>query len=103
MTRVIIHPGICGFTATIEVKRTEKRKVSINIISDCEKVTSFGESLTELDVLDALRPRADSKVYAQASKLSLHVSCPVPVGVLKAIEVEADLALPHDVAINFET
>jgi hypothetical protein len=29
----------------------------------------------------------------------LHPSCPVPAGIIKAVEVEAGLALPKDVAI----
>jgi hypothetical protein len=28
--------------------------------------------------------------------------CPVPIGILKAVEVELDLALPKDVVIHFE-
>ena len=103
MTKVVVHSGICGFTATIEVKKTDKRKVSINISSDCDKITELSESLTELDALDILRPKADFKIYAQALEHSLHMACPVPVGILKAIEVETGLALPCDAVIHFET
>lgn len=103
MTKVVVHSGICGFTATIEAKKTDKWKVSIKISSDCDKVTELSESLTEVDALDILRPKADFKVYAQASEHSLHMACPVPVGILKAVEVETGLALPCDAVIHFET
>jgi hypothetical protein len=29
-----------------------------------------------------------------------HAACPVPVGIIKAIEVEAELAIPADVTIK---
>jgi hypothetical protein len=38
----------------------------------------------------------------KAAESGLHVSCPIPVSILKAIEVEAELALPTDVIIHFE-
>ena len=103
MTKVVINPGICGFTATIEVSQAFKRRVSINITSDCEQVANLGESLTEVDSWDVLKARGDSEVDMQASKHKLHPTCPVPTGILKAIEVEAGLALARDAVIHFET
>jgi hypothetical protein len=34
------------------------------------------------------------------TKYCSHAACPVPVGIIKAIEVEAHLALPADVTIK---
>ena len=102
MTRVVINPGICGFTATIEVTKQDKRRVSVSTTSDCEKIARLGKSLRELDGWDALKPRARSEVHRQASKHQLHSACPVPIGVLKAIEAEAGLAASCDVVIHFE-
>ena len=103
MTRVVVNPGICGFITTIEVEKLDRRKVKVVITSDCETVTKLGESLTEVEQWDALKPRADSEVHRQASKHPLHSVCPVPIAILKAIEAEAGLALPRDVVIHFET
>ena len=33
-------------------------------------------------------------------KYCTHAACPVPVGIIKAVEVEAKLALPADVSIK---
>jgi hypothetical protein len=33
-------------------------------------------------------------------KFCTHSACPVPVGIIKAVEVEAGLALPADVSIK---
>jgi len=103
MTRVVVDPGICGITATIEVVKVSKRKVRVKITSDCEVVTKMGESLVELDQWDALKPLLHSEVYQCASECSLHTTCPVPMAILKAIEVEAGLALPRPVLVQFES
>ena len=103
MTRAVVDPGICGKTVTIEVIRVGKRRVRIQITSDCEKVTKLGESCIELDQWEALKPQVDSQVYKCASECRLHGACPVPMAILKAVEVEAGLALPRPVHLYFET
>jgi len=102
MTRVVVNPGICGMTVTIEAVKVSRRKVRVKISSDCEVVTKMGESLVELDQRDVLKPLLHSEVYQCASECSLHTACPVPMAILKAIEVEAGLALPRPVLVHFE-
>lgn len=103
MTRAIVNPGICGMVATVEVTKAEKRRVRIRITSDCEKVTSMGKALPELNQFDALKPHLSSEVYKLASEHTLCTSCPLPMAVLKAIEIESGLALPRPVDVKFET
>jgi hypothetical protein len=38
--------------------------------------------------------------YQLAAKYLTHSACPVPAGILKAVEVAAGLALPKDAAIK---
>ena len=103
MTRVIVKPGICGFTTTIEISKIDKKRLSCKIISECKTVAGLDEDLTEIDKWDVLKPRAESGIYLKLSEHPLHLSCPVPVGIIKAIEVEAGLALARDVSIHFDT
>ena len=102
MTKVVVAPGPCGFKTEIEVARTAKRKVTVTITSDCETITSLGQALSVIDHGDSLQPRESSYVHAQAAACGLHTACPVPIAILKAIEVEAGLAVPRDVSIRFE-
>ena len=90
-------------TVTIEVVKVGKRRVRVEITSDCEMVTRMGESLAELDQRDALKPLLHSEVYQCASEYRLCASCPVPMAILKAMEIETGLALPRPVLIHFET
>ena len=96
MTRVIVNPGVCGFTTTIEVDKVDKRRVKVVITSDCEMVTELGESFTEVDAGQALK-------QGQALSEYVHATCPVPIAVLKAIEAEAGLTVPCDVVILFDS
>jgi hypothetical protein len=103
MTRVVVNSGICGEVVTVEVVKVDRQRVRIEVTSECEMVAKMGESLAELDCRDVLKPPVDSEVYKVASEHGLHAACPVPMAVLKAIEVESGLALPRPVLVHFET
>ena len=103
MTTVRVNPGVCGFTAVVKIEKDEGRAFSVTIESECEMVTKLGRELAVLDFMDAFRSIADNPVYRKGSVCLKHVSCPVPAGILKALEVEAGLALPRDAGIVFIT
>jgi len=102
MTKVTVNPGVCGFITTIEVNKGEKRKVSVKIDSGCEHISEMGKSLKEVDMREIMKPRSECEVHQQASANQLHAACPVPEGIIKAIEAEFGLALPRDATIHFE-
>jgi len=102
MTRVVVEAGICGFTTTIEATTTGKRRVSVEVNSDCEAVAGMNGELQDMGWMEALGQPGRSMVWQCACAHIQHPSCPVPMGILKAIEVELDLALPRDVVIHFE-
>ena len=64
-------------------------------------VQSIQEELTDLDLRDIFAPMLENPVYQAASKILSHASCPVPSGILKTLEVEAEMALPKDVHMIF--
>jgi hypothetical protein len=103
MTLAVVNPGICGMIATVEVTRADKRRVRLEITSECEKVTNMGKALPELSQFNALKPHVNSDVYKCASEHHLCPSCPIPMAILKAIEVETGLALPRPVTVQWET
>ena len=102
MTKVVVEAGICGFTTTINVVKLPAGRVSITLASDCEMVSKSGEQLAEIDWRSVMRQRENSLVYKMTFYCIRHVACPVPVAILKAIEVEIGAALPGDVIIRFE-
>jgi hypothetical protein len=102
MTRVVVDAGACGFTITVEVVRLSRRRVKVAIGGDCDMVNEMSSQLSELDWHAALRAPENSVVYQCASKHIRHAACPVPMAILKAIEVEVGITLPRDVVIQFE-
>lgn len=101
MTKVKIRAGICGFDTVVIAERQKNRKVRLTIVTDCDMVKAMAEELNELHIMSSFTGFLNNPVYKAASNHLRHVTCPVPSGILKALEVEAGLALPRDVSIEF--
>jgi len=102
-TKLVVDAGICGCTATIDVVGLPGHKATVTLTSDCEMVSKMGEGLKELNWLSLWKRRGDGySAYKAALRGISDITCPVPVAILKAIEVEAGLALPKDVAFSFK-
>jgi len=103
-TKLVINAGICGRTATIDVVGLPDHRAAVTVTSDCEMVNKMGEGLKELNWLSLWEQRGDGySAYKAALQSIKDITCPVPVAVLKAIEVEAGIALPKDVTFSFKT
>lgn len=100
-TEVEVTSGICGFKTRIRARKGEGKKVHLVLDSDCEMVSSMQDDVAELDMMAAFVRFLDNPVYRSASRRLKHVACPVPSGILKALEVEAGLCLPKNAGIVF--
>lgn len=101
MTKVIVQSGACGYTTTVTVKKNAEGKMSVTLDTDCAMVRKM---LGDIAILDRFAPLAgfqSNPVYKSAARHLKHVACPVPSGILKALEVEAGLNAPKDAAITF--
>ncbi len=101
MTKLEIHPGACDLPARVQVEKRDVRSFSVVIRSDCEMLEKLGTEIAVLTLAEAFRRIADNPVYRKASAILKHPSCPVPSGVLKAVEVEAGLAVAKEVRMTF--
>lgn len=100
MAKAEVHAGICGFKTTIET-RMDGDVCQVSVQSDCPAIQRLGESLTQVDPYQEISFRRQMPLTLQmAAKHCSHAACPVPVGIIKAVEVEANLALPADVTIQ---
>ena len=100
MAKAEITSGICGFTATVEA-RMEGRKCLVSVESECNAVQRLGEALQELDPFQEISFRGEGpRTLKMGAEHCYHTACPVPVGIIKAIEIEAGLALPADATIK---
>ncbi len=100
MARSEIYAGICGFKTEVET-RMEGTQCTIQIKSDCEAMQRLAEELREIDPFREISFRGDGpRTLKLGTQYCTHTACPVPVGIIKAIEIEAGLALPADVTIR---
>ena len=94
-----IHSGICGFTTTVTASPEADGEdlVLISVETECELVRRAVERLRQIHVFDAV---AGDRVYQVCFDAGLHKACPVPVGIVKAVEVAAGFALPGNCIIE---
>ena len=100
MARAEIFAGNCGFNT--EVEATMDGKVcKLSIASECDAISRMAEDLTEVDPYQEISfKRAMPKIHEAGIKYCTHAACPVPSGIVKAVEIEAKLALPMNVTIK---
>ena len=97
-----VDSGICGFSCVIKASKITKQSVLVQIIgSECEHVKRFSEQLNEVEARDLLQPISRNPVFLCAEHAGCHPSCPIPLAVVKAVEVAMELALPRDVCMKF--
>jgi hypothetical protein len=95
-----IQSGICGFKTLVSAQRNGG-KVKLHVESECDAIQRLAAELTEVEPFQEITFRGEGPLTLKAAaKHCYHPACPVPVGIIKTIEVEAGLALPADVAIK---
>ena len=101
MAQVNIYAGICGFRTTITVISEDKKNVQLKIESECSNFRRLETELTHVDMYaEIVSPIGTGKTYEVFQKYCPHVACPVPYGVIKAMEVACGLALPCNATIE---
>jgi hypothetical protein len=100
MSKAEVEPGNCGYTTIIEAKMAGD-DCQITIQSACPYIQKLAADLGSVDPYHEISFRRGTPQILQAgAKYCKHSACPVPVAVIKAVEVEANLALPSDVTIK---
>lgn len=102
---VEIDAGICGFRTTAAAISPDDQNVSFDVQTDCEKIRQLGDLLKTQDPFDAFQeigPSPGSAVMRAARSVltGCCAGCAVPVGLFKAMQVAAGLALPKDIVIR---
>ena len=100
MAKAVIFSGACGFSTNVETTK-EGKQVKISIQSECDAIQRLAEALQEVEPFREISHRRETPLTLQmGAQYCTHAACPVPVGIIKAVEVEAGLALPVDASIK---
>jgi hypothetical protein len=105
MAKAKIEAGNCGYTANIEAvaDAEDQYKIKLKIDSDCRHIQKLAEDLDEVNALGEISFRRSSPtILEKGAQYCTHASCPVPVGIIKTVEVAAGLALPQVAKIEVE-
>lgn len=103
MARVTLDAGACGFNVVVKVSKAGEKRYHVELVSPCEMVQRLNEELRDRTFgREVLSTIVDSEIYRLCSRHLRHVSCPLPAAILKAIEVEAGLAVPRDAKMAVE-
>ena len=101
MAKAEIDAGICGFHTTCIATKNEDGTIHLSVQSGCKAVLKLAEQFENVDPMKEVFWRKTVPPLLQAAPQCLsHPACPVPSGILKAIEVAAGFALPKDVSIR---
>lgn len=100
MAKAEIQPGNCGFTTTVEATMAED-VCKIEIHSQCKAIQKLALEMLEVNPYQEISFRRNTpQILQMGAKYCTHAACPVPVGIIKAVEVAAGLALPTEVTIK---
>ncbi|WKY47655.1 hypothetical protein Q5O24_15090 [Eubacteriaceae bacterium ES3] len=101
MAKATIQSGVCGFKTEVTAQKTDGFDVKLDIVSECPAFKDLSDQLGEVDGMTCIMDKIGEGPVYEACRINCkHSACPVPMGILKAVEVEAGLALPKDVTVN---
>ena len=85
----------------IDAVTEDMQHVKLDIKTDCPNFPKFIDEIREVDAFQEIEPDAkNGKILTLWPKYLHCAACPVPSGIIKAVEVTAGLALPKDVCIK---
>jgi hypothetical protein len=75
--------------------------VNLEINTRCEGIQKLAGDLKAVNPIEEISFRGKGpKTLRMAAKHCKHTACPVPSGIVKAVEVASGLALPKDASIK---
>jgi len=103
-----IDAGICGFHTKVVATSEDCQFVRFDITTSCDKIRDLADSLQEKGGIDAFLEISptDKSVIMNCVKSKLTgccAGCAVAVGIFKAMQVAAGLALAKDININISS
>ena len=100
MSKAVIDGGICGFRTEV-VAHLDGDGCALDIQSDCPSIKALALELHRVDPMREISFRGEGPLTLAIAKTHCpHPACPVPAGIIKAIEVAAGLALPKGAHIE---
>lgn len=99
---VKVMSGICGMLTEVRATSDDRAgTVKLEFNTRCDGIQKLAGELTEVNPFEEISFRGQGpQTLRLAAKHCNHAACPVPSGIIKAIEVASGLALPKDAVIE---
>ena len=97
-------PGICKQVCDVTAELVDDDEVKLDVHTTCKAITGMMENLGDtFETFEVCLQKPGVGPFFEYAQehFPVHVSCPVINGIIKAMEVEGGLALPHDASIEF--
>lgn len=100
--KVVVDAGVCKMKTLITAKENDMGMIDISIRSDCPNILKMSWKLEPVSAFSEVEAKfSESEIYRLADNTVPHTACPVPAGIIKALEVAGDLGLKRDASIHF--
>ena len=100
MAKAEIESGQCGFTTTV-IASMNGKVCTLSITSDCKAIQKLASRLTKVEPLREISFKQRTPItFEMAVNYCPHAACPVPAGIIKAVEIEAGMGVPVDASIK---
>lgn len=100
--RVLVDAGVCKMKTLIVAEENDMGLIELKIKSDCPNVLRMSWGLQPLSPYGEVEAEFHkSEIYRLANDSIPHTACPVPAGMVKALEVAGDLGLKRECSIRF--
>ncbi|MCL1978794.1 MAG: hypothetical protein FWG60_01360 [Methanomassiliicoccaceae archaeon] len=102
--KVTVEAGVCKMKTVILARANpETGMVDLEIQSDCPNLLKMSWAIQPIcPYTEVEAAMNETDIYKLASETIPHAACPVPCGIIKAIEVAGGLGLKRDVVIKIE-
>ena len=101
MATATIHAGVCNFITTVQVESEDQQTATIQIKTQCPSLKPLEAESLEVDgFVECFGKVGEGEIFEWCRRYCRHAACPVPTGVVKAVEVACELALPRPVEIE---
>lgn len=102
MAKGIIEAGICGLKTIVVVEDKDGMNYTLKVDSECGAYKDLEQRLPEVTMMAGFDPVGSGTIYEACREKCKHGACPVPMGIIKTVEVAANMALPKEVKLTLE-
>ena len=100
--RVLVDAGVCKMKTLITAEANEIGLIELKIKSECPNILRMSWSLQPMSPYAEVEAEFHkSEIYRLANESIPHTACPVPCGMVKALEVAGDLGLKRECSVRF--